>query len=421
MRNILTIVSLLTLALLPARAQKTLTLSSCRASALEKVGIDQLRDINQKDLEQNKKLIIRPFLPDVNAYAHGSYQSDVPNVQDLFDINLDIVPPSKWQYHAGVGVTQVLYQGGRLGLKKSLNEVEHALEANELDRQEIILESKVDEIYLSLLLAVKQEEILSTQAEALQRKLDEATEAYESGYLLKKDILSLQTKAVELESGTNAAKARELSLRKALAALTGMDIKEDDILEPPSEELLSEAVDDPAFGRLSLEEKKIELGRKMAVSAALPKLEAFGTFGYGQWPLNMLKHDPDMYGIVGVSLLVPISGWLDVGRNKRILDGKQQAIDIRRNNLLREQETALSNLDGEILRYTSLAEGSRRSVEKYEGLAEEMKALSEKGEVPLTDYTDALDRLSAAALEAEAYEIMKMKLQLQRKHYLSTL
>ena len=421
MRRLLSVILLISVIATSALAQRTLSLSECRKSALETVGLNELREINREDLEQNKKLIVRPFLPDVNVYAHGSYQSDVPNVQDLFDVDLDIVPPSKWQYHAGVSVSQIIYQGGKLALKKDLNEVEHALEENDLDRQEILLESRVDEVYLSLLLAVKEEEILLQQSDALQRKLDEAREAYNSGYLLRKDILDLETKMVGLESKTNAASSRSLSLRKALGALCGLEIGEKDVLLPPREELLSAPVEDPAFGRLALEEKKIAIGRKMAVSAALPRLEAFGTFGYGQWPLNMLKADPDTYGIVGISLLVPVSGWMDVGRRKKILDGKHQSLDIKRNNLLREQETALANLDGEILRYTSLLDGSRSTVAKYEALAEEMKELSARGEVPVSDYTDALDRLSAASLEAEACEIMILKLQLQRKHYLSSL
>lgn len=420
MRRLLPIIILFGI-LMPARAQKTLSLSDCRKSAMDKTGLTELREINRETGEVDKKLIVRPFLPEVNAYAHGSYQSDAPNIQEMINFNLGIDPPSKWQYHAGIGVSQTLYKGGSLGLKKGLNEVEHALEANELDKEEIILESRVDEIYLSLLLAVKQEEILSSQAERLQHRLDDATKAYESGYLYRKDILPLETKMVELEGKTNAAKAQGQALRKALGALTGMEIGEKDILLPPDEELLSEPKDDPAFGRLELEEKKIELGKKMAVSAALPRLEAFGTLGYGQWPLNILRSEPDVYGIVGLSLVVPVSGWMDVGKRKRILEGKRQMIDIKRNNLLREQESALANLDGEIERYTSLADGSRSAVEKYESLADEMKSLSERGEVPVSDYTAALDQLSAAKLEAEAYEIMKMKLQLQRKHYLSTL
>ena len=291
----------------------------------------------------------------------------------------------------------------------------------EIDRQGIELDSAVDELYLGLLLSRKRDEILSRQLNAVRIKLSDAREAYEAGASYKDVLLTLEAQATSIEAELAGSNAQTEAASSMLAALTGLQIDETTELEMPLGEDLGTPVADPAFARLDLESRKIELEKQIASASARPSVKAVGVMGYGRPSLDVFSRRPDVYWAVGLSLIIPISDWRDVQLGHKRLDAAARRVEVQRENLDRQKQVSLLKYDGEIARYARMLDANAQTVAKYEELCEELDKLSSQGAAPVSDYLTALEQLSAARLDGEIYSILQLQQQLLRKRYISQL
>ncbi len=135
----------------------------------------------------------------------------------------------------------------------------------------------------------------------------------------------------------------------------------------------------------------------------------------------MFDNTPNFYGIVGLTLQIPISDWRDVSSRNKMLDNAADALDIRLDEAQKHRDAALQQYDSQIAKYEALLEGSRETVEKYETLCEELDKLTGQGSVPASDYLTALEQLSSARLDQEMNTILILQLRLRRDRFVSSL
>ncbi|MBQ7222448.1 MAG: TolC family protein [Bacteroidales bacterium] len=394
------------------------TLQACRDSANSNAGEGRLYEILSDDLSENNLLTNRPFLPTLSGYASASYQSDTPNLANMTDFPFDLYSPSKLQYHSGLMLSQIIYSGGKKKLLSELNGVENEIEKLDLESYFIELDNKVDEVYLGIILNQKQSDIVQKQLETLQIKLKDAKNAFEEGHVYKNDILSAEAGILTVESKLAAYASERESLLKALSELTGMEIDDNATLLIPTEAYAEGEVNDPALKLIDLESSRLSLNKRIARSDALPNVSAFGTFGYGQWPLNMFRRTPDAYGIVGVSVVIPISGWQDYKYQSALLDNADEKLRFRREALEKQQAAERLRLEGEIAKYDDLVSSCDRIIDKYTELCDELQSLSDQGMVSMSDYFTALETLSSAKIDKELYTLLKLQKQLQRSNHI---
>ena len=206
-----------------------------------------------------------------------------------------------------------------------------------------------------------------------------------------------------------------------LAALTGLPVDASTELELPGVGDPAAGIPDPGLARLDLELRRIELDKQLAHAAARPSLKAFGTIGYGRWPLNFFERKADVYGVAGLTLVVPITGWRSVRQNTSLLDQAARRLALERDNLERRRQVALLQYDAEIARYEALIAANDRTVAKCEALCEELDKLVAQGVSSLSDYLSAQEQLAAALLDGELYAMLRLQQQLLRKQYISKL
>jgi len=397
------------------------TLESCRRAAREVNRFDELAALNDLDRDARAELAETPYRLSLNAYGQASYQTDTPNPASLTDFPFVLHPNPKFQYHTGVLLRQAIYSGGSRKLRRELGEVEHSLSQVDTEREEVQSDAMVDELYLSILLAQKRDEIIMQQLNTLKIKLSDARKAYEAGKGYRDAVLSLEAQATRLEAELKGNAANTEGAIAMLSQLTDIPMDASTEFELPAVWDSSAAVPDPAFARLDLEARKIELNKQLTRASAMPSLSAFGTVGYGQWPLNFFEHTPATYGFVGVTLLIPITPWRDVRQNTSLLNNAARRLELQRDRLERSRQVALLKYDGEIARYDEMIAANEQTVAKCEELCEELEKLSSQGVSPLSDYLKALDQLLAARLDGELYAMLKLQQQLLRKNYISSL
>lgn len=405
----------------PLQAGEPLTLSACRQAARESGRIDLLYENAEDARTPSEALAKSPYLMRAFGYGHVSYQSDTPNPANLTDFPFALHPVSQFQYHAGFALSLPIYSGGRKGISARLDAVERDLDKLSIDRQALELDQAVDNLYLSVLLGKTGVEILRSQLEAVEIKLKDVQEGFRAGKVYRNAVLEVEAKQAALEARIAGNEAELDGAARALSLLTGLAVDRDTPMETPDAAAMGGQVDDPGLTSLELQRRKIQLQRDLSRASALPSLKAVGTVGYGQWPLNFFDNTPAFYGIVGLTLSIPLSDWRDVINRGKMLDNAAEALDIRLEEADRHKTAALQQYDAQIAKYSALLEGSQAAVAKYEELCQELDQLTRQGIVPASDYLTALEQLSSARLDSEMNATLLLQLRLRRDSYVSAL
>lgn len=402
-------------------AGEPLTLEQCREAARQCGNYDLLYQIIENNRTPGSALARSDYQPKASAYGSMTYQSEAPNPASLTDFPFAVHPISKFQYHTGLLVNVPIYSGGQKGLYDALNTLDRDAEKLDVDTDAQRMNQTVNDLYLSVILGRKSGEILQHQLNTVLLKLEDTRRAFEAGNLYRNAVLEMEAKASTLEARLHGNEAEVAGTLVILKTLTGLDIESDTLLELPEIPDAASPAFDPGLARLELEGDRIALQNRLARAAALPRIEAFASVGYGKWPLNMFKRDPDFFGIVGLSLIVPISDWKVANNRRRMLDQASTAIEVKKENANLRKTAALLQFDAEIAKYEAMLLSGEQAVATYEALCEELDRMSLQGIASSSDYLAALEQLSSARLDNELYSILILQLKLRRETYLSTL
>lgn len=391
----------------------SVTLEQCRQAARRQGNFEALADFNQIKSEEMEKLIRRQNMPDLSFGGELHYQSDAPDPGGLTDFPFEIHKLNRFQYHAGVLLTQSIYNGGSTAVRKRLNGLN--AEMDELELQELYLEldNSVDEIYLGIVLAQKEEMIAQSHLAALEISYNNAQNAFSEGAGYKKDVINLEAKIYSLEAKIAACRVNQETGAGMLSVLTGLNLKGDSAYVLPDVPDVQKP--NITLQKLDLESDRLDLQQQLVRSAAMPHIKAFASAGYGCWPLNFFDKGPDFYALAGISFVVPITSWQDVSHKKKIVQAQQQNLQIRRDARQRSIDIEDLRYEGEISRVDALLEANSKTVEKYQELCCEMELLSASGECPTSEYLQMLEQLNEARVNQEVYGILRLQLQLQRQ------
>jgi len=395
------------------------SLEECRQAARQAGKLDILYEIADADRQPGQRLARSPYQTSAYLYGQTSYQSDSPNPASMTDFPFVLHPLSKYQYHAGVLLRQPIYSGGKRVLDSELDALDRDEERLDLDLQGRQLDAAVDELYLGIILGRKRSEILRSQYNAIDIKLGDARRAFESGLSYKNTVLTLEAQLTGVEAQLAGSEAETAGAERMLATLTGLPVDAATQLTLPAG--AGGAASDPGLAKLDLQEQRIALMRKQARAAAMPNLSAFGIVDYGKWQLNFFEDKAALSGMIGLSLVVPITGWRDAEQRGKLLSNAARKLEIQRDEAQRRKEAALQQYDAQIDKYDALEAASRRAAATYEALCEELDGMTRQGVAPASDYLTALEQLAAARLDSEMYSILKLQLQLERERYTTTL
>jgi len=221
--------------------------SSLSAYTSEELALRML-DTNH-ELRQNEHAVIRSTLEIDRARARrhpqitGSVSAAAianPMEAVIFDPSvllgsgepIELVPPQAHSYYQlQVSLTQPLYTWGRITGAIALQELMRSVSSSEVDRTIEQLHSRLL-IVLDTLAGLEKIEQLLLQQQLLVRRLLEITEQnYESGFVLKDEVLKVGIRVSELELAVQQIASRQQLLLYDLQQLTGVrDLKRSDIV-----------------------------------------------------------------------------------------------------------------------------------------------------------------------------------------------
>ena len=213
------------------------TLEECLDMA--RANYPQIRQLGLIDATEKYDLSIASssWIPQFSVSGKATWQSDVvemPFEIPGYDFNFNLPHD---QYSLVGEVTQSIWDGGSSSSQKRLIKANAEVQRKQLDVSLYALRSRVENVYLGILLIDKQLEQNRLLEESLQRNRKEVKALMESGMAYQSDfdmvevnLLNCQQKAVEL-------RANRMAYVTMLGKLTGKDMSDAAFIEPNSESM----------------------------------------------------------------------------------------------------------------------------------------------------------------------------------------
>ena len=327
MKRTIIIISTACFLTISIHAQEIFSLENCKELALRNSTQSQNSQLSLELAEQSRKEAFTKYFPSVSATGMGFRTSD-PMIEMNLPIgamlgNPDMPPVSLGMLEKGmigaVMATQLVYAGGQIITGNKLAKL--GVEAAELQKtmadDEILL--TVEQYYWQI---VALEEKIKTIAEAetlLNRIHTDVNNAFEAGLINKNDVLKVELKENELESG-KLRLAHGLNLLKmVLAQFIGVSPNDFDIDKSLVDNVnltLSANNDHQSAlyqrAEYQLLDKNIEANElqvKMETGKHLPNVAVGAGWNYVNFDKGSHNETDMNFGMVFATVSVPITDW----------------------------------------------------------------------------------------------------------------
>lgn len=363
------------------------------------------------------------WVPQVSVSIKASYQSDVteipPSLGDILS-SLTLRPVTfqslpRDQYQGQVELSQLLWDGGAIGVQKKMINQSSELEKLQLETQLYALKDRINQLYFGTLLI--KEQLL--QIDLLQLELDMYIDRVVK---LKESGLAEQTKIDQLEIEKLQSELKEVELTSALksylqilSAFVGSELNSDDLTKPDVYILQKDNMR-PEIGLFDGQVKLFDLQMKSVRTTIQPKLGMFAQGGYGRPALNMFAGGFEPYYIGGVRLTWNLSSFYT-------LNSEIQKIKLSSERVASQKETFLFNQKLQSVQFLNEFDKLEIQLKKdlkiillHENIKAAELAKLESGVLTLTDLIREINLTEMAKQQKALHEIQLLMTNYQQKN-----
>ncbi|MEQ8523148.1 TolC family protein [Gracilimonas sp.] len=382
----------------PGSPADSISLNYCYEQAENNYPIAKNMALQQEITVLNIRILNTGYYPQVSLNGKASYQSEVTE----FGLPSGGGAPaiSKDQYEASLQVSQNIYNGGAIGIRKNLEKEKGLQEVLTTKAELHQIRNQIDQVYFGILLSQKQKQASELLITDLKERLKSVRSKVENGLLLRSQQLILEAELIKARQDSASVMSNMKAGYPVLSAIIGEEIPVSTKLMLP--DLATEVeMAEPARPELALFEssrKTIEQQKKLAKSMKRPGISAFGTAAYGRPGLNFLNDDFHEYYIVGLRLRWNFMDFLNSDEEVKALNIRQKTIKHQEESFNLQLTTQLSKISERI---RVLEENISRDKEiitiREEVVGESVNQL-ENGVITATEYITELTNANRARL-----------------------
>jgi outer membrane protein TolC len=391
--------------ILQAQEVKQLSLFDCQKLARENHPYYQDRQRIELNASLKNKNINTQWLPQINANAQATYQSDVTSIPiKIPGMTIPSLPLD--QYKLWLDINQMLYDGGSISAQKSINETtsQADLLQNESELHKIV--EQVNQNYFTLLLVHENIVLLNSAKDNLIERKKTIEAGVKNGILQESDL-----KNINIELLKNQQQIDELNLSysaglRILTELTGKNLNDSTHIELPDTIL----TDTGAFQRaeikmLDIQKTGLTHSDKFTYSQRLPKVFAFSQAGYGRPGLNMLKSDFSSYYIIGISLKWNLWDWSKTSRDRQSISLQSDMLESRRQSFEKNLRIMLDNSQAIIKQLEAALVTDSSIVDLRVSVTKLSSVKLDNGTITASDYIIDLNGEIQAKIQLKTHEI----------------
>lgn len=351
------------------------------------------------------------WLPHLNISGKATWQSEV--VEMPMDIpGMDINIPHD-QYGLTAEFTQQLWDGGTSRSQKELAEAGAEVKKTQLETNLWSIRSRVQNVFLGIILIDKQLELNRLLRESLERSSEEVKSRMEAGVALPSDLDQVSVNILSCLQQRASLDADRKSYVKILGLLTGRDMTDVELAVPQD---AVNYVDDgardfetrPEMAFYAAQLKQNEFQRRQLNTLISPKLNLSLQGGYGRPGMNMLSGDFSGYFVAGLKLQWNIGALYTRGLDKRKVNADAQKIDLTRKSFILNSSVEAEQKNNAILKARDVLEKDSEII----GLRQRIRASGEnqyrEGTIKMNDYLSMLDEEYKAKANESMHEVQLM-------------
>lgn len=351
------------------------------------------------------------WLPHLNISGKATWLSEV--VEMPMDIpGMDINIPHD-QYGLTAEFTQQIWDGGTSRSQKELAEAGAEVKKTRLETNLWSIRSRVQNVFLGIILIDKQLELNRLLRESLERSSEEVKSRMEAGVALPSDLDQVSVSILSCLQQRASLDADRKSYVKILGLLTGRDMTDVELAVPQD---AVNYVDDgardfetrPEMAFYAAQLKQNEFQRRQLNTLISPKLNLSLQGGYGRPGMNMLSGDFSGYFVAGLKLQWNIGALYTRGLDKRKVNADAQKIDLTRKSFILNSSVEAEQKNNAILKARDVLEKDSEII----GLRQRIRASGEnqyrEGTIKMNDYLSMLDEEYKAKANESMHEVQLM-------------
>ena len=387
------------------------TLDECISLAFENYPQVQEMSLIEKTKDLDLKNAAFAWIPQLNVSGKATWQSQV--VEMPFDMpGMEFNIPHD-QYGLTADITQQIWDGGASHSKKELAEAGAEVKKGQLEISLWSLRSRVENIYLGIILIDKQMALNDLLRESLERSRSEVKSLVEKGVALSTDMDQLSVNILSCLQQRASLEADRNSYVRILSLMTGKDMQGVELVAPTEAlSYMEEGEPDfsgrPEMSLYSAQLKQNDLQLRQLNTLISPKLNLTFQAGYGRPGMNMLSGDFSGYCVAGLKLQWNIGALYTRSNDIHKLKADARRIELTRESFLMNSSIEAEQKNNAILKAREVLERDTEIIELRQKISHSSEKQYQEGTIKMNDYLSMLDEEYKARANESLHEIQLM-------------
>lgn len=393
-----------------------ITLDECIENAFSNYPQIKEKELIQASEGFDLKNASLAWVPQLSISAKATWQSEV--VEMPFSMpGMDFNIPHD-QYGITADITQQIWDGGAAAAKTLQAKTGAEVKRKQLEVNMYTIRSKVQSVYLGIILIDKQLKLNAILEEDLNRSLNEVKTLVEGGIKWESDIDQIRVNILSCEQQKTGLQTDRAAYVRMLSLLTGQDLTGQTFVEPQIEATTSMEIKRPELNLYDAQLQQVAAQKKQLDASLWPSFNFTVQAGYGRPSLNMLSGEFNPYVIAGIKMQWNIGSLYTFKNDRRKTELDSRKLDYAR-------ESFILNTSVEAIQKQSQVEKDIDILQKDEEIVKLRKSIRETGEsqykegvLKMNDYLSLLDEEFKARLNNDIHKVQYLMDVLDRNYTL---
>lgn len=391
--------------------QDTITLNLCYEKAIENYPLrmqDSLLSVSNELKIQN---LNKNYLPQLMINGQLHYQSDVTKTPFSNIPGISIPTVEKDWYKITLDANQVIYDGRTTAMQKELEYSKLAIDKQNVELELYKLKTRINTIYFSIMLFQENSKTLLILKKNLIAKLEDVDSGVKNGLLLSSNSDILQAEIIKLEQSIIEIEIGLSTSKNIMNEYTGLELDESTLLSLPEIEINTSVFENNRleYTIMTLQQNQLSAMKDVIGSKTLPRLYAFGQFGYGRPGFDMLKNEFDDFYMIGARLNWNIYDWGHSRKEREAMDIQNHIINTQKETFDKNLKIDLQNKLAEIRKMEEMIKRDEEIIELRKRISIASSSQLDNGVITSTEYLMELNAEATAKLNMTTHKIQLKK------------
>ena len=385
-------------------AAARVTLDACLDMARENYPqIGQLGLIEASE-KYDLSIAASTWIPQLSVSGKATWQSDV--VEMPFEIpGFELDMPHD-QYSLTASLTQHIWDGGASSSKRAAVKADAEVSRGQTEVSLYSVRSRVQNVYLGILLLDEQISQNRLLMESLMRNADEVKAMMDNGMAYKSDLDMVNVNILDCRQQTDALCADRAAYVRMLSLLTGQDMSGKDLAVPSDAEAVDAAtVLRPELDLYAARLRQNEARMKQLNANISPQFDLTLQGGFGRPGLNMLENEFAPMFVAGVKMQWNIAPLYTRKNDIRKMEIQRRDIELEKETFLFNTELDAAQQQTEVDKARMMLERDDEIIELRESIRRAGEEQYRNGTIKMTDLMDMTDDEHDARLARSVHHI----------------